>query len=66
MDEMDKLQRLIEHWLEHNAEHVRTYQNWAGVAETHGRRDLAALLYEIAEENRKLESLFQRAREAAQ
>ena len=39
--EIEKLQVLISHWLEHNASHGREYANWGEVAEKAGHRDAA-------------------------
>jgi rubrerythrin len=64
MEDIEKLAHLIEHWMEHNAEHVKTYLHWAGVAGAAGKPELAGILRKIAEENRKMEGLLNRAREA--
>ncbi len=60
--EMEKLRILIEHWMEHNEEHAETYLQWADKAESAGKADLAEMLREIAQQTRKIDSSFQRAR----
>ncbi len=57
-----KLKILIEHWMEHNLEHVSTYADWARKAEEAGKPELGATLKEIASESQKLNALFERAR----
>lgn len=61
MDELKKLEHLLQHWIEHNAEHVRTYEDWASRADSMGREELAAVIRTIAGENKKLEALFRKA-----
>ena len=56
-----KLKILLEHWQEHNAEHARTYLEWAEKAQAEGRNELAATLREIARESGRLEELFRKA-----
>ncbi len=56
-----KLKVLIEHWQEHNAEHARTYLEWAGKAGAEGRAELAETLSEIARESGRLDELFRKA-----
>ncbi|MGD2080362.1 MAG: hypothetical protein PVG55_04475 [Nitrospirota bacterium] len=59
---MDKLRHLIGHWMEHNAEHEKTYLDWAGRAEEAGKPALAEVLRQIAAETRGLEKLLEKAR----
>jgi len=61
MTELDKLKHLLEHWIEHNNAHVKTYEEWAAKAESLGEKELAGILGTIAAESRKLEGLFNRA-----
>lgn len=61
MTELEKLKHLIEHWIEHNEAHVNTYREWASKAEALGKKELSAILKQIAEENKKLEGLFKKA-----
>lgn len=63
MDEISKLNHLLGHWAEHNAEHAKTYQDWAKKAESLGRKDLAALLTTIADETVAMNIHFQKALE---
>lgn len=61
MTELEKLKHLLEHWIEHNDEHVKTYTDWAGKADSLGEKELAGILRSIAEESKKLEGLFNKA-----
>ena len=61
MEDMDKLKHLIEHWIEHNQEHVKTYSEWAGKALKAGKSETADALREIAAESRLMERLFLKA-----
>ena len=61
MDDISKLQHLLEHWAEHNEEHVKKYLEWAGKAESLGKKELAGLLKKIADETTAMDSLFKKA-----
>lgn len=61
MKDLDKLKHLLQHWIEHNNDHVKTYEEWASKSEELGQKDLAVILGRIADETKKLESLFQQA-----
>jgi len=61
MTELEKLKHLLEHWIEHNASHVNTYDEWAVKLTSLGEKELAGVLEQIADESRKLEKLFNQA-----
>jgi|Deesub1362A_J573_1020465.scaffolds.fasta_scaffold00284_34 rubrerythrin len=63
MTDIEKLKHLLEHWIEHNKEHVRVYREWADRAEAVGRKELAGILRDIAMENERMEGLFKKALE---
>ncbi|MBI5674801.1 MAG: hypothetical protein HZC48_03080 [Nitrospirae bacterium] len=63
MTELEKLKHLIEHWIQHNEAHVKTYGEWAAKAEALGKSELAELLKKIVEESKKLNNLFNKATE---
>ena len=65
VDDVQKLAHLIDHWLEHNAEHARTYGDWAERAEAAGRVELAGVLREIAGETVRMDELFRKAKDLA-
>jgi rubrerythrin len=61
MDEMAKLKHLLEHWIEHNEDHEKTYAEWANKALAAGKPELAEALKELAHETRKMEKLILKA-----
>lgn len=61
MTDLEKLKHLLEHWIEHNEAHVRTYNEWVLKAESLGKKELSAVLKRITEESKKLEGLFEKA-----
>jgi hypothetical protein len=63
MTELEKLKHLLEHWMEHNEAHVKTYSEWAAKAESLGEADLYEVMKQIVEESRKLNGLFSKALE---
>ncbi len=64
MEDMVKLKHLLEHWIEHNEEHERTYKDWAGKALAAGNPELGDILRRIATETKNMEKLFLEARKA--
>ena len=62
MEEMAKLKHLLEHWIEHNDEHEKTYADWADKALKAGNKELSEALREIAFQTRGMEKLFLKAR----
>jgi len=65
MTELDKLKKLLEHWAEHNEEHAKTYLEWAEKAAASGDKELSAVLKEIAEDTKKMDGLFEKAKRIA-
>ncbi len=61
MTDLEKLKHLLEHWIEHNESHVKTYHEWALKAESLGKKELSASLKRITEESKKLKGLFEKA-----
>jgi len=61
MDDINKLHHLLEHWVEHNIDHAKSYAGWAEKAQALGRQELSDVLAEIAEETKKMDVLFKRA-----
>ena len=41
MTELEKLKHLLQHWMEHNNAHVKTYTEWAEKAEALERKDFS-------------------------
>lgn len=61
MTEIERLRHLLEHWIEHNREHVMKYQEWADKVGAIGEKGLSEILRAIATESERLEGLFKRA-----
>jgi len=61
MDELNKLNHLLNHWIDHNKDHVSNYNEWAEKAEALGEHTLSEVLRRIADESKKLEELFREA-----
>lgn len=61
MDDISKLRHLLGHWAEHNAEHAKTYREWAKKSDALGKRELSRILDRLADETMKLEGLFKEA-----
>ncbi len=61
MDELEKIKRLLQHWMEHNNEHVRIYRDWAEKAASLGNEELSKILIGLSDETKKLDRLFEEA-----
>ena len=61
MTELEKLKHLLEHWIEHNEAHVKTYDEWAQKTDALSKKELSAILNQIAQESKKIERLFEKA-----
>jgi hypothetical protein len=61
MDEIEKLRKLLHHWMEHNDEHAETYLDWSKKASSLGNTDLSNILKQISIESKKLNELFIKA-----
>jgi hypothetical protein len=62
MNDLEKLKHLLDHWLEHNEEHAKTYLEWANKAGASGNQELMEMLNKIAEDTKKIEVLFKKAK----
>ena len=61
MDDLEKLKKLLPHWMEHNDEHARTYKAWAEKMASLGKKELSETLEVIHQESQKLRGLFEEA-----
>ncbi len=61
MDEIEKLKRLLPHWMEHNDEHAETYRKWAERILSSGNEELSKILDSLYHETRKLNGLLEEA-----
>jgi hypothetical protein len=58
MNELEKLKKLLHHWIEHNDEHAETYLDWSKKASSLGNKELSSILEKISVESKKLNELF--------
>lgn len=61
MNELEKLEKLLYHWKEHNDEHANTYREWAEKALFLGNKELAGVLDRLYNETKKMNGLFDKA-----
>ncbi len=61
MDDLEKLKKLLPHWMEHNDEHAKTYRDWSERMSSLGKRELSEALMAIHQESQKLRTLFEEA-----
>jgi len=61
MNDIEKLKKLIPHWMEHNDEHAENYKIWAEKVSSLGMEDLSETLLKLYHESRKLKELFEEA-----
>ncbi len=59
----DKLIKLLEHWLKHNADHAGTYREWAKRARTNNLSQVADLLDQVSAMSVDLDDKFKEALE---
>ena len=62
MTDLEKLKKLLTHWAEHNEEHAKTYLEWAEKAGESGDKEIYNILKEIAENTKRLDGLFEKAK----
>jgi len=61
MDDIEKLKRLLHHWMEHNDEHARTYREWAEKTSSLGKKEVSDILDRLYRETKDLGGLFREA-----
>jgi len=62
MTDLEKLKHLLDHWMEHNDAHVKTYSEWADKAASMDRKDIAEILNQIIDESKNINTLFEKAK----
>jgi len=63
LSDREKLERLLEYWINHNEEHVNSYLEWSKKAITLEINEVAQLLNEAASTALSVNRLFQEALE---
>jgi len=56
-----KMVKLLEHWINHNADHAETYREWAKKAKNNDMEKVPALLNEAAERTLEINMIFKEA-----
>ena len=54
----EKLDKLLDHWIKHNAEHANTYRQWAERARGNGFAETGALMDEAADTTDQISEIF--------
>lgn len=57
----DRMEKLLDHWLEHNTDHAATYRQWAEKARENGMDAVAAQLEEAARMTLEINETFSAA-----
>ncbi len=61
LSEREKLGKLLEYWIKHNEEHVKTYLEWSKKADSNSLEDVVGLLKEASEITMSINELFEKA-----
>lgn len=61
MNDLEKLTRLLNHWMEHNDEHASVYRDWAEKVSAMGSTELSRIMGTLYQETKKLNQLFEDA-----
>jgi len=56
-----KLEKMVAHWLKHNADHAQTYRQWAERARQADLLDVAEILETVASESQAINGDLQKA-----
>ena len=57
----EKLIKLLQHWIKHNDDHVKTYLDWAQKAKENDLNEANSMLENAAEETKKISRIFEQA-----
>ncbi len=57
----EKMEKLLNHWIKHNRDHVETYRKWADRAMEEGMLDVGKLVEEVAEISEKVDVALENA-----
>jgi hypothetical protein len=56
-----KMVKLLEHWINHNADHAETYREWAKKAKDNDMEKVPVFLNEAAERTLEINMIFKKA-----
>ena len=58
----EKIIKLLEHWIRHNEDHAKTYQDWANQSKENHLEAVAAIIEEAAQMNLAVNEKFEQAK----
>jgi hypothetical protein len=61
MDEIEKLKKLLPHWMEHNNQHADSYRRWALKVSELGNERLAEVLERLYKKTKELNNILEEA-----
>ncbi len=61
LPEKEKLKKVVDHWIQHNIEHARSYTDWAQRADQLGQKEVAEILTGIAAQSTRQNEDLERA-----
>jgi ABC-type Zn2+ transport system substrate-binding protein/surface adhesin len=56
-----KLEKMVSHWLKHNADHAETYRQWADRARQAGLSEVADILESVAKDSQAINTDLEKA-----
>lgn len=57
---MEKFKKLLEHWIEHNEEHIEVYKKWANSVEIENAELLKEAIKKFEEGNNILKNIYEK------
>ncbi|MEM0089079.1 MAG: hypothetical protein QXM23_02690 [Archaeoglobaceae archaeon] len=60
---MEKFKKLLEHWIEHNEEHIETYKKWANDIKGNASELLKEAVKKFEEGNEILKRIYEKLNE---
>ena len=63
---IERLKKMVEHWVSHNRDHARSFNEWAQRATEMGQQEVAALLEQVAEQSLAQNQALEKALELLQ
>ena len=62
MEQLKKLKRLLNYWMEHNNEHAQIYMDWAQKVSSTGNEELSRTLVRLYMEQKRLNRRVEEAK----
>jgi rubrerythrin len=61
MSMAEKLEKMVSHWVKHNADHAETYRQWADRARHAGLSEVADILESVAKDSQAINTDLEKA-----